>query len=98
MAALMGLQVAEGEFDVFSPRNIAPLVAWLASDDAANVHGEVFRVGGGTVWLMQGWHSVGKVQQKAVWEPANLGEKLKAELAKGGTRKETMGDVFAEGL
>jgi len=97
-AALMGQQVAEGEFDVFSPRNIAPLVAWLASDDAANVHGEVFRVGGGTVWLMQGWHSVGKVQQKAVWEPAQLGEKLKAELAKGGTRKETMGDVFAEGL
>ena len=97
-AALMGQQVAEGEFDVFSPRNIAPLVAWLASDDAASVHGEVFRVGGGTVWCMQGWHSVGKVQQKAVWEPAKLGEKLKAELAKGATRKETMGDVFAEGL
>ena len=22
-----------------------------------DVHGEVFRVGGGTVWLMQGWHT-----------------------------------------
>jgi len=97
-AALMGQQVAEGEFDVFSPRNIAPLVAWLASDDAANVHGEVFRVGGGTVWVMQGWHSVGKVRQQDVWEPAKLGAQLKAELAKGATRKETMNDVFAEGL
>ena len=73
-------------------------MAWLASDDAADAHGEVFRVGGGTVWAMQGWHSVGKVQQHAVWDPQELGKKLKAELAKGGTRKETMADVFAGGL
>ncbi len=97
-APIMGRQVEEGTFDVFDPRNIAPLVAWLASDDAANVHGEVFRVGGGTVWLMQGWHSVGKVSQKATWEPAVLGEKLKAELAKGITAKENIGAVLAEAL
>jgi len=97
-AALMGGDVKEGEFDVFSPRNIAPLVAWIASDDAKDVHGEIFRVGGGTVWLMQGWHSVSKVQQHATWEPASLGGKLKAELAKGLTRKESTADVFAGGL
>jgi NAD(P)-dependent dehydrogenase (short-subunit alcohol dehydrogenase family) len=97
-AALMGQEAPEGEFDVFSPRNVAPLVAWLASDDAKGVHGEVFRVGGGTVWLMKGWHSAGKVQQHATWEAASLGEKLKAELAKGITAKESMNDVFAGGL
>jgi NAD(P)-dependent dehydrogenase (short-subunit alcohol dehydrogenase family) len=97
-AALMGQEAKEGEFDVFSPRNIAPLVAWLASDDAGDVHGEVFRVGGGTVWMMQGWHSTGKVQQHAVWDPEQLGKKIKAELAKGITKKETMNDVFAGGL
>jgi NAD(P)-dependent dehydrogenase (short-subunit alcohol dehydrogenase family) len=97
-AALMGQPTKEGEFDVFSPRNIAPLVAWLASDDAKDVHGEVFRVGGGTVWLMQGWHSVSKVQQHAAWEAADLGGKLKVELAKGLTRKESTADVFAGGL
>jgi len=97
-AAFMGKKVAEGKFDVFDPRNIAPLVAWLSSDDAANVHGEVFRVGGGTVWLMQGWHSVGKVSQRYVWEPASLGDKLKAELAKGLTAKENIGAIMAEAL
>lgn len=97
-AAFMGKQVGEGKFDVFDPRNIAPLVAWLGSDDAAHVHGEVFRVGGGTVWLMQGWHSVGKVSQRATWEPAALGEKLKAELAKGITAKENIGAIMAEAL
>jgi NAD(P)-dependent dehydrogenase (short-subunit alcohol dehydrogenase family) len=97
-AAFMGKKVDEGKFDVFDPRNIAPLVGWLASDDAANVHGEVFRVGGGTVWLMQGWHSVGKVSQKATWEPGALGEKLKVELAKGLTAKENIGAIMAEAL
>jgi NAD(P)-dependent dehydrogenase (short-subunit alcohol dehydrogenase family) len=97
-AALMGQQVPEGQFDVFDPRNVAPLVAWLASDDAGDVHGEVFRVGGGTVWMMRGWHSAGKVRQTGTWEPEALGAKLKTELAKGVTRKETMNDVFAEGL
>jgi len=97
-AALMGGSVQEGEFDVFSPRNIAPLICWLASDDAKDVHGEVFRVGGGTVWLMKGWHSAAKVQQHATWEPMVLGDKLKGELAKGITAKETTSDIFAGGL
>jgi NAD(P)-dependent dehydrogenase (short-subunit alcohol dehydrogenase family) len=96
-AAMMGKE-EEGKFDVFNPRNIAPLVAWLGSDDAKDVHGEVFRVGGGAVWLLQGWHTVGQVVQKATWEPAALGEKLKAELAKGITAKENIGNVLAGAL
>jgi len=94
-AAFMGRPVAEGEFDVFSPANVAPLVTWLASDDARDVHGQVFRVGGGTVWTMKGWHSVGKVSQRATWEPEKLGEALKAELAKGLTAPENMAETLA---
>lgn len=97
-AAIMGGEVKEGEFDVFGPQNIAPLVAWLASDDAKDCHGEVFRVGGGTVWLMKGWHSVDKVQQRGTWEPDALGGKLKEKLASGVTAKENLAEVFAGGL
>ena len=97
-AAFMGKKVEEGKFDVFDPRNIAPLVAWLASEDAANVHGEVFRVGGGTVFLLQGWHTVGKVRQQATWDPEKLGPALKTELAKGITAKESLADVMGAGL
>ena len=88
------MDAKEGEHDYFSPHHVAPLVAWLASDDAASVHGEVFRVGGGCVWLMQGWHSVGTVKKLGDWEPAELGDKLKVELAKGATAKEELGSVF----
>jgi len=92
-AGLMG-KPQEGEHDFFSPHHVAPLVAWLASNDAANVHGEVFRVGGGCVWLMQGWHSVGTVQKRGTWDSADLGAKVKVELAKGLTKKEVLGEVF----
>jgi NAD(P)-dependent dehydrogenase (short-subunit alcohol dehydrogenase family) len=92
-AAVMG-QPGEGEFDFFHPRHVAPLVVWLGSDDAADVHGEVFRVGGGCVWLMKGWHSVATIQKKGDWDPVELGPKVKAELAKGLTKKETIAEVF----
>jgi len=58
----------------------------------------VFRVGGGTVFLLQGWHTVGKVRQHATWEPEKLGPALKAELAKGITAKESMASIMGEGL
>ncbi len=93
-AAIMGREVGAGEFDIFGPQNIAPLVAWLASDDASGVHGEVFRVGGGTVWLMQGWHTVGKVSQQSTWDADKLGGALKTELAKGATEKEDMTKIL----
>ena len=94
----MGGEVKAGEFDVWGPQNVAPLVTWLSSDDAADCHGEVFRVGGGTVFLLKGWHTVGKVRNPGTWEPEKLGAALRAELAKGITAKENMMDVMGAGL
>src|SRR5262247_3437062 len=76
-AGLMGGEVKAGEFDMFNPANIAPLVAWLASDDAAGCNGQVFRVGGRSVWPMEGWHSATKVQnpKKEAWDAEALGKR-----------------------
>jgi NAD(P)-dependent dehydrogenase (short-subunit alcohol dehydrogenase family) len=89
-AATMGKATAAGQFDRYSPANVAPLIVWLGSDDAKDVHGEVFRAGLGGVWLMQGWHSVGKISKQAMWEPAELGARIKEELAKGATKKDSL--------
>jgi NAD(P)-dependent dehydrogenase (short-subunit alcohol dehydrogenase family) len=98
-AAIMGGEVAPGEFDAFNPANIAPLVVFLASDEAAEVNGQVFRVGGATVWPMKGWHSAARINNnKKTWDPSALGKRIKEELSKGITKPETMGDVFAMGL
>jgi len=99
-AGLMGGEVKEGEFDMWGPQNISPLVAWLASDDAAGCNSQVFRVGGRSVWPMKGWHSAAKVQNqaKAAWDAAELGKAIKAKLAEGITKPETMGDIFSGGM
>jgi NAD(P)-dependent dehydrogenase (short-subunit alcohol dehydrogenase family) len=90
-----------GEVDPFSPTHVAPLVTWLASDDAKDVHGEVFRVGLGKVWLMRGWHSAAAIKQSGplkFWDPAELGARVKQELGTGVTKKENLGDVLADRL
>jgi NAD(P)-dependent dehydrogenase (short-subunit alcohol dehydrogenase family) len=92
--SMFGAAQDKAAWDPFSPANVAPVVAWLASDDAKDVHGEVFRSGLGGVWLMKGWNTASLVYQKAAWDPAELGAKLKEELAKGLSKKETLGGVI----
>ncbi|HET9542941.1 MAG TPA: SDR family NAD(P)-dependent oxidoreductase [Acidimicrobiales bacterium] len=65
----------ESQFDRFLPENISPLVAWLASDDAADVNGQVFVVIGGDVWIMQGWSIAGHLHKDGPWTPEELAAK-----------------------
>lgn len=59
-------------FDVFGPQNIAPIVAYLASDDASGITGQVFGVQGGSIALLQGWTPAAVINKEATWEPAEL--------------------------
>jgi NAD(P)-dependent dehydrogenase (short-subunit alcohol dehydrogenase family) len=66
--------VAPGEFDATDPENIAPLVAWLASPQAAHVTGRVFTVRGGRIQVLEGWHGGPMAEKGERWDPAELGE------------------------
>jgi hypothetical protein len=67
-------KVEEGKFDAFGPENVAPLVAFLATDEAADVNGQNFVVFGGSVWVMQGWQPAGSLQRDGRWTPKELVE------------------------
>ena len=43
------------------PANVAAGVAWLASDLASDVNGQVMTVGGGKVGIVQGWRPISQV-------------------------------------
>ncbi len=66
------IEVAPDQFDAFAPENIAPLVVWLGSPQAADVTGQVFNVAGGTISVAEGWHRGPQAQQDDRWNPAEL--------------------------
>ena len=69
------LRIPEGEFDQLAPENIAPLVAFLASDAAADITGQVFGIQGGLVELYQGWHPVAALGKDERWTPEEHAER-----------------------
>ena len=68
-------------FDEMAPENVAPLVVWLSSSEAADVTGRVFEVEGGKVSVADGWHHGQEIDNKARWEPAAVGAAVRELLA-----------------
>jgi NAD(P)-dependent dehydrogenase (short-subunit alcohol dehydrogenase family) len=66
----------EDGFDPLSPDNIAPLVAYLCSADAAHISGQVFGINGGTVELLQGWTSAATIDIGRRWTVDELTDRL----------------------
>ena len=64
----------EGKFDSFGPENVAPLVTFLASDEAADISGQNFIVYGGSVWVMKGWSAAGHIDRDTRWTPKELAD------------------------
>jgi NAD(P)-dependent dehydrogenase (short-subunit alcohol dehydrogenase family) len=76
-------QVGDGEYMRLNPGNSAPLVAWLASDEALHVTGQVFRaVGDGIAhyvpWTLGPEITTPKGPRK--WDPAEIGDQVNAKI------------------
>jgi 3-oxoacyl-[acyl-carrier protein] reductase len=57
----------------WNPDNIAPVVCFLASDEAADVNGQVIVVWGSRVHLMEGWTKVNTLDRgEGRWTPQEL--------------------------
>jgi len=80
----MGLGPPAG-FDVRTqpPENIAPLVVYLCTDEAADINGYNFFVGGGTVSLMSDPEPVRTIFKEGIWTVDELCEIIPATLAAG---------------
>ncbi len=54
------------------PANVAPMVAYLATDDAAGINGHFFGVRGNTIALYSHWELAGVLRAEHRWEPAAI--------------------------
>jgi len=59
-------------FDKFDPRNVAQLVTFLATEEAADISGQNFVVYGGDIWAMGGFHTVGEIHRDSAWTLSEL--------------------------
>jgi hypothetical protein len=57
----------EGEFDRFGPDNVAAVAAWLASDLSNGISGQVVKVMGGVVQLLEGWRPLTEATSDKPW-------------------------------
>ena len=68
-------------FDAMDPANVSPVVAWLASEDSADVTGRVLEVEGGRICVEDGWRHGPAQDLGRRWEAAEVGAAVRDLLA-----------------
>jgi 3-oxoacyl-[acyl-carrier protein] reductase len=67
-----------------TPEMIAPMVVWLATDEAANINGRTFFVGGGTIGLYRDPEIIASISEPGkVWSIEELNKMLPEKVTKG---------------
>jgi NAD(P)-dependent dehydrogenase (short-subunit alcohol dehydrogenase family) len=67
-------------FDGMHPANVSPVVAWLASVEAADVTGRVIEIEGGRICVEEGWRHGPSIDLGARWAAAQVGSALRGLL------------------
>ncbi|WP_327140379.1 SDR family oxidoreductase [Nocardia sp. NBC_01327] len=75
MGAIFSAEVEEGEYDYFSPANISPVVAYLATEKCP-LTGQVFAVQGGAISTLAGWHDVKTIEAEGPWVIDDIAARL----------------------
>jgi NAD(P)-dependent dehydrogenase (short-subunit alcohol dehydrogenase family) len=65
----------EGELDLFSPANISPLVAYLATEKCP-ITGKVYAVQGGAISALSGWRDTETIETDGPWQIDDIAARL----------------------
>jgi methylmalonyl-CoA mutase cobalamin-binding domain/chain len=71
---------ADGD-DPYAAEHVAPAAAWLVSEEARDVTGRVFEVGGGTMAIADGWRAAGSAALAPGASVSDVGERLRQLVA-----------------
>lgn len=73
----------EGAEERFAPEKVSPAIAWLCSDEAAEITGRQFVISGNRVTLLYpaGYQIADGGNEADAWTPDEIGQKIKASMA-----------------
>ncbi|MAS56020.1 SDR family oxidoreductase [Nocardioides sp.] len=94
IAPVARTRMTEGAFDTSAmavPEDNSPVVAWLASEEAADVTGRVIEVDGSTMTVENGWAHGPSRDAGARWRAADVGVGLREMLAEAPTPEPVYG-------
>ncbi|NYG57566.1 NAD(P)-dependent dehydrogenase (short-subunit alcohol dehydrogenase family) [Nocardioides daedukensis] len=86
IAPVARTRMTEGAFDTSEmalPEDNSPVVAWLASEAAANVTGRIFEIDGGRLTLEDAWRHGASKDAGRRWEATELGDVVNSLIAEG---------------
>ena len=83
------------KLEKMSPRDIAPLAVYLASEEAARVSGQVFGVRGKEIFVFSQPRPVRSIHHAEGWTPERLAEVFQGTLGHHLTPLETSGQYFS---
>ena len=66
-----------------TPEHVAPMTAWLCTDDAWNVNGKIFYAGGGSVSLAHEEHQLQSIEKDGKWTLKELAALVPNQLMAG---------------
>ncbi|AYJ51633.1 SDR family oxidoreductase [Rhodococcus sp. P1Y] len=78
-------------FDAMAPANVSPIVAWLASEESADVTGRVVEIEGGRLTVEEGWVHGPSLDVSRRWDPREVGGELRGLLQKARTPEAVYG-------
>lgn len=78
-----GLVLSDAELKKMAPEHIAPLVAYLATDAAANINGRTFFVGGGQIGLYSEPAIISSIFKEDFWTVKELVDLMPKSLTQG---------------
>ena len=94
IAPVARTRMTEGAFDTSAmalPEDNSPIVAWLASEEAADVTGRVIEIDGGKITVETGWAHGPSNDLGARWDAAAVGPALRDLLAAAPTPEPVYG-------
>jgi len=74
-------ELAEDEYHPMDPAGSSPLVAWLASDEAQYVSGQIIRAIHDKIYLMGGWREIATISSgEKRWDATRLGQLMATDI------------------